>query len=306
MTELGARLKEAREAKHYTLDQLQDITKIQKRYLAAIEEGNYNVLPGRFYARAFIKQYAEAVDLDPQALFEEFKSDIPTTDSEEVSTQLSRVKTHKAVSPADNKLINLLPKLLTALVIVGIGVLVWVISQQVDTDEQAKEPDDKIIASEKEMGDAIPKEEPEPKEDKTDTEQPKEEDPDPESDDTATEQQLTQVEARDGRTPVTTYQLENSEEFKISITSTGRSYIGVENGKGKSFYNQELQAGETIDFDMTAEQTVELNIGNLPDVEVKINGQSLTYAFAPQEKVHQRITILFESAAGPTAENPNQ
>ena len=62
--EVGERLKEARQAKGYTLDDLQQITKIQKRYLVAIEEGNLNVLPGNFYARAFIKQYADTVGLN--------------------------------------------------------------------------------------------------------------------------------------------------------------------------------------------------------------------------------------------------
>ena len=40
MSELGTRLKEARIAKGYSLEDLQDLTKIQKRYLAGIEDGN--------------------------------------------------------------------------------------------------------------------------------------------------------------------------------------------------------------------------------------------------------------------------
>lgn len=66
MTELGNRLKEAREEKGMSLDDLQAATKIQKRYLTALEEGNYDVIPGKFYVRAFIKQYAEAVGLNSE------------------------------------------------------------------------------------------------------------------------------------------------------------------------------------------------------------------------------------------------
>ncbi len=73
MTELAIRLKEAREEKGMSLDELQAATKIQKRYLTALEEGNYDVIPGNFYVRAFIKQYAEAVGLDSDQLFEEYK-----------------------------------------------------------------------------------------------------------------------------------------------------------------------------------------------------------------------------------------
>ena len=77
LTELGARLKEARLAKGYSLEDLQEITKIQKRYLVGIEEGNYSIMPGSFYVRAFIKQYAEAVGLDPEELLNQFKKDVP-------------------------------------------------------------------------------------------------------------------------------------------------------------------------------------------------------------------------------------
>ena len=69
LTELGNRLKEARLSKGYSLDDLQEITKIQKRYLVGIEEGNYSIMPGSFYVRAFIKQYAEAVGLDSKVIF---------------------------------------------------------------------------------------------------------------------------------------------------------------------------------------------------------------------------------------------
>lgn len=48
VTELGQKLKEARETKGLSVDQLHEITKIQKRHLVAIEEGNYDVLPGAF------------------------------------------------------------------------------------------------------------------------------------------------------------------------------------------------------------------------------------------------------------------
>lgn len=48
MTELRIRLKEAREEKAMSLDDLQAATKIQKRYLTALEEGNYDIIPGSF------------------------------------------------------------------------------------------------------------------------------------------------------------------------------------------------------------------------------------------------------------------
>lgn len=124
MTELGNRLKEAREAKGLTLDDLQDITKIQKRYLKDIEEGNYDSIPGKFYVRAFIKQYGEAVGLDPEALFDEYKHEIPSVYEEQIAEPLSRSGTRKP-DEGVSKFLEMLPRIIITLVIIGIIVLAW-------------------------------------------------------------------------------------------------------------------------------------------------------------------------------------
>ncbi len=77
MSDLGQQLKEARLARGLSLDDVQEMTKIRKRYLEAIEAGDYKVLPGSFYVRAFIKTYAEVVGVDPDELLNEHKQHVP-------------------------------------------------------------------------------------------------------------------------------------------------------------------------------------------------------------------------------------
>ena len=57
--ELGARLKSIREAQGLSVADISNSTKIQKHYLAAIEEGNLDFLPRGPYVRSFIRQYCD-------------------------------------------------------------------------------------------------------------------------------------------------------------------------------------------------------------------------------------------------------
>lgn len=82
MSELGQMLKKARLEQSISLEQLQETTKIRKRYLECIEEGDYKTLPGTFYVRAFIKSYAEAVGLDPAEVLTMYRNVIPEVNNE--------------------------------------------------------------------------------------------------------------------------------------------------------------------------------------------------------------------------------
>lgn len=74
-TIIGAQLREARLNKKISLDELQQKTKIQKRYLEALETGDFDRLPGDYYVRTFIRQYAQAVGLDGNRLVAAFDGD---------------------------------------------------------------------------------------------------------------------------------------------------------------------------------------------------------------------------------------
>src|SRR5690554_2303288 len=70
---IGEKLKKAREEKEYTLEDVRDSIKIRIRYLKAIEENNFEEIPGKAYIRAFIKSYAEYLGLDVVELIEEYE-----------------------------------------------------------------------------------------------------------------------------------------------------------------------------------------------------------------------------------------
>jgi cytoskeletal protein RodZ len=72
MSNLGSRLKQAREARGIDLRELAAATKISVTALEALERNDYSRLPGGIFGRSFVRAYALAVDLDPDITVEEF------------------------------------------------------------------------------------------------------------------------------------------------------------------------------------------------------------------------------------------
>lgn len=74
MKEIGVLLKRAREESGKTLDDVANDTKIRKKYLKGIEEGDFNIIPGgEVYIKGFIKNYAGSIGLDGDEVIEKYK-----------------------------------------------------------------------------------------------------------------------------------------------------------------------------------------------------------------------------------------
>ncbi|MTI79431.1 MAG: helix-turn-helix domain-containing protein [Firmicutes bacterium] len=71
--EIGERLKEARLNKGVSYQDVEEATKIRARYLEALETENFELLPGRVYVIAFIRNYARFLDLDDEELVNQYK-----------------------------------------------------------------------------------------------------------------------------------------------------------------------------------------------------------------------------------------
>ena len=65
--DVGAELRAAREARGFSIDQLAKRTRVQPRYLNAIEHNDIALIPPRPFGRGFVRAYATEVGLDPEA-----------------------------------------------------------------------------------------------------------------------------------------------------------------------------------------------------------------------------------------------
>lgn len=69
----GAYLRKKREERGLSLEELVERTKIPMRHLEAIESGRFHLLPGPAYVRGFLRLYASALELDPEAIVSLFQ-----------------------------------------------------------------------------------------------------------------------------------------------------------------------------------------------------------------------------------------
>lgn len=66
MESVGARLRQIRESRGYTVEQIARDTHIAKRFLAALEDEEYDVIPGEPYLLGFMRTYSGYLGLDPE------------------------------------------------------------------------------------------------------------------------------------------------------------------------------------------------------------------------------------------------
>lgn len=73
MAEIGSTLREARMRAHIDISEVEASTKIRAKYLRAIENEEWDLLPGAVYVKSFLRTYADYLGLDSRLLIDEFK-----------------------------------------------------------------------------------------------------------------------------------------------------------------------------------------------------------------------------------------
>ena len=74
MFEIGNSLREARLRQGFELPRAEADTKIRAKYLRALEEEHFEVLPGETYVKGFLRTYSEYLGLDGQLYVDEYNS----------------------------------------------------------------------------------------------------------------------------------------------------------------------------------------------------------------------------------------
>ena len=73
MPDIGQALREARTRKRVDMSQVESATKIRAKYLRALENEEWDALPGPTFVKTFLRTYAEYLGIDARSLVEEYK-----------------------------------------------------------------------------------------------------------------------------------------------------------------------------------------------------------------------------------------
>ncbi|WP_058307750.1 helix-turn-helix domain-containing protein [Gracilibacillus massiliensis] len=275
---IGERLKQERELKNMSLEEVQKMTKIQARYLDAIEQERFNVMPGSFYVRAFIKEYANVLGLNAEELMEEYKDDLPFEKEENIA--LSRVKSSKKNKPTVNTpvIFSFLPSVIVVLLIIGIVVLVWLFRQGYfgnDNDGDPTPVDDNDTTA----GESVQQRPPSQQENPAEEEEDEEEDSD--------EEEVEEKELEEPKTEITLDNYENNEsnytvttsedELSIALSTEAQNWIAMEDQNGERLYYETLTTEKSPEeIDISEVDELYIRFGAPESISISINDEELT------------------------------
>lgn len=274
-----------------SLEDLMAATKIQKRYLLAIEQGNYDIIPGKFYVRAFIKQYAEAVGLNPEQLFEEFRKDVPSTYNDEVSDKLSNIKPQRELPKPASKVLELLPTILIFGGIIVVIAIIYVIVQAVNHDSGQKNnqaaPQQSESKYEVSEDSSLAKDQKKKEKASSDDKEKSSKKEDSSKDDETVSLKATNTEGS-----TTTYEVSGADEMELTISASQASWLRVRDESGKVLKMGELKDGESFKTDLSDLSQVDIRLGNASGIDIKVNDETLKYELDPKNTMTQNIVIV--------------
>jgi cytoskeletal protein RodZ len=96
MFEIGNSLREARLRQGFDLARVEDDTKIRAKYLQALEDERFEVLPSETYVKGFLRTYAEYLGLDGQLYVDEYNSRFASAEEPLLSSPPARRRKRRA------------------------------------------------------------------------------------------------------------------------------------------------------------------------------------------------------------------
>ncbi|GEM00830.1 XRE family transcriptional regulator [Halolactibacillus halophilus] len=300
---IGEQLKERRLEKGLTVEDIQSVTKIQARHIQAIERNDFSLIPGNFYVRAFIREYAQAVGLDSHHLMDEHKTELPETLSTDTRdfTTLKRSRTRAKVknkSPFQ----MLLPTIFVLLLLFLIGFIIYKFVLTSDETAPTTPVEDNPSSVGEEVSipsgsdDAEITDETTSTDDNTTDELPTEEDS---SEVPETSEPV--LELKDYQTNASVYHyVTEADEITLTVDTTNQNWLQIEDSSGQSLYEQMLTTSNgPVEIDLTGADFTYLRFGEPGIISIDINGIPVEFSSEMNMSSVQEVWIYFNDAYEP-------
>jgi transcriptional regulator with XRE-family HTH domain len=103
MSEIGETLRQARMRAHIDVSEIEAKTKIRAKYLRALENEEWGLLPGQTFVKSFLRTYAQALGLDAKALVEEYRLSHETPNETTLEPIVSSPQRARSRTPAGGR-----------------------------------------------------------------------------------------------------------------------------------------------------------------------------------------------------------
>lgn len=133
MFEIGNSIREARLRRGIEIAQAEQVTKIRGKYLRALEDEQFGVLPSQTYVKGFLRTYAEYLGLDGQLYVDEYNSRFVTGEDAEPGLRRSRARPEPRAKRLETNIV------LVALAAIAV-ITIIVISAWKSSGKQAEAP----------------------------------------------------------------------------------------------------------------------------------------------------------------------
>lgn len=303
MATIGEQLKDARLQKHMTIEELQQMTKIQKKYLEALEEDNFSAMPSSYYIRAFIRQYARAVDIDGDQLVKIYDGEPLRPKKFESETVRGTRKALYSEESGMDKLHSRLPLIILSLVALGIiGVVIYATFKNQD-DQPVIDPKKEVQI---ERHDSTTEES--TKESSTES-TVSSSSSEPQSSTKPPEKKMQVTLASQAGSEVNMNVVDAKNPIKLTFEGVNAAcWLGVL-VNGEYVYQQTLQPGTTDEYTLPeGTENATLVLGAAPNVSIKINDEPLNINPNGDQIVKKNIhlAIAYQAPADQASEEPEQ
>ncbi|MDT2747130.1 helix-turn-helix domain-containing protein [Vagococcus fluvialis] len=276
METIGEKLQKARIDRGLTIGDLQKITKIQRRYLEAIEENDFDAMPSDYYKRTFIRQFAEAVGLNPRPLLRRLdgkpeEEELTNTMALSMPVKGSRKSKYNETNTKKSLIASYIPVALLVLVVAAIiGTIVWAIMLDSEKGPIVPTPNKTTIVD---SGSKL--------ETSTTTEKSETEESTKDSEKTEEKKKETNISliSDDGETVV--YKLANWEKpMKVAFKGLDNAaWVGLQNSQTQEiFYQYTIQPKEELETFVPDElDSFSIVVGASRNVTIFINGEEIKF-----------------------------